>query len=264
MVPTSKLEFKREIMIAGSPDLLPKLIRTIQQGATKIIDLSYSLDEHSPFWPDQSGECPFHATTVATREHDGYFVRTLQLPEHFGTHLDAPRHFDPRGKSVDELAVQDLMLQSAVVDVRVAVGADPDYRLSVQDLQQWENAYGPLPSGGAVLILTGWGARWPSQERYLNQDPNGAKHFPGFSVEAAQYLLDIARPKAIGIDTISIDYGLSQKFEVHELTMYAGLYHLESLANLEQLPAKGALLIALPMKLCGGSGCPTRVLALLP
>ncbi len=249
---------------AGSAGFSVGLRQAIQTGRVRLVDLTYSLDDQSPYWPEESGACPFHAATAATREHDGYFVRNLQLPEHFGTHMDAPRHFDPKGKGLDEIPERDLLLEAAVVDVRAAVDADPDYLLSVQDLEKWEHAHGPFPRGGAVLMLTGWGSRWPSQERYINQDAHGAKHFPGFSVEAARYLLENAQPKAIGTDTISIDYGLSQKFEVHELTLFAGLYHLECLAHLEQLPATGTFLIALPMKLRGGSGGPTRVLALIP
>lgn len=175
-----------------------------------------------------------------------------------------PLHFDPKGKSLDEIPVQNLLLGAAVVDVRAAVSSNPDYRLTAQDLEKWEKAHGPFPRGGAVLVLTGWGSRWPSQARYMNQDAKGVMHFPGFSLEAAHYLLDHAHPQAIGIDTASIDYGPSQNFEVHHLTMHAGLYHLENVAHLEQLPATGAVLIALPMKLRGGSGSPTRVIALVP
>jgi kynurenine formamidase len=249
---------------ADSPDLPVGIVKALREGRMKIVDLSYALDDHSPFWPEGTRLSPFHATTSATCEHDGYFTRNLQLPEHFGTHMDAPSHFDPKGRSVDEIPVQDLVLEAVVVDIRAAVNSDSDYRLGVQDLQRWEKAHGSLPQRSAVLVLTGWGARWPSQARYMNQDPKGVMHFPGFSTEAAQYLLDRAHPRAIGIDTASVDYGPSEKFEVHQLTMHSGLYHLENLANLEQLPATGAVLIALPMKLRGGSGGPTRVVALIP
>jgi len=256
--------FATTLVAADSPDLPAALVRAIQQGRMKIIDLTYALDDRSPFWPEGSPVSPFHATTAATHEHDGYFLRILQLPEHFGTHMDAPLHFDPNGKSLDEIPVQDFLLGAVVVDVRAAVSSNPDYRLTAEDLEKWEKAHGSLPRGSAVLVLTGWGSRWPSQEHYMNQDAKGVMHFPGFSVEAAHYLIDHAHPKAIGIDTASIDYGPSQKFEVHQLTMHAGLYHLENLANLEQLPAAGAVIIALPMKLRGGSGGPTRVVALVP
>jgi kynurenine formamidase len=256
--------FPATLVAADSPDLPAALVQAIQQGRMKMVDLTYALDDRSPFWPEGSPVSPFHATTAATHQHDGYFLRILQLPEHFGTHMDAPLHFDPKGKSLDEIPMQDFLLGAVVVDVRAAVGSNPDYCLTAEDLEKWEKAHGSLPRGSAVLVLTGWGSRWPSQEHYMNQDAKGVMHFPGFSVEAAHYLIDHAHPKAIGIDTASIDYGPSQNFEVHQLTMHAGLYHLENLANLEQLPAAGAVIIALPMKLRGGSGGPTRVVALVP
>jgi kynurenine formamidase len=245
-------------------NLPAEIVQAIQQGRVKLLDLTYALDEHSPFWPEGSTESPFHATTSATYEHDAFFARNLQLPEHSGTHMDAPLHIDPQGISLDQIPVQDFLLEAVVVDVREAVRENPDYRLSAQDLKDWEKTFGPLPPGGAVLAHTGWGARWPSQERYMNPDAKGVLHFPGFSLEAAHYLLDYARPKAIGIDTASIDYGPSQRFEVHQVTMHAGLYHLENLANLDKLPATGCVILSLPMNLRGGSGAPTRILALLP
>ena len=254
----------RLLVAAGSPNPAAALVQAIEQGRVKTIDLTYALDDHSPFWPEGTAMSPFHATTAATYQHDGYYARNLQLPEHFGTHMDAPLHFDAKGKSLDEIPDQDLLLGVVVVDVRSAVSANPDYRLTAQDLEKWEKAHGPLPRGGAVFVLTGWGSRWPSQERYMNKDAKGVMHFPGFSLEAAHYLLDHAHPKAIGIDTASIDYGPSPEFEVHQLTMHSGLYHLENLANLEKVPATGAVVIALPMKLRGGSGGPTRVVALVP
>jgi kynurenine formamidase len=228
----------------------------------KLVDLTYTLDEHSPYWPEAAPGTPFRAETAATYQHDGFFARTLRLPEHFGTHLDAPRHFDVQGKSVDELPVRELVLEAVVVDVRSSAGSDPDYGVTVEDLRNWEAAHGPIPQGGAVLAFTGWGAHWPSQPRYMNPDGKGVLHFPGFSLAAAQYLLDRTRPGALGIDTASIDCGASQNCEVHRLTMHAGLYHLENLAHLEQMPPAGAVLIALPLKWRSGSGSPARVVAL--
>jgi kynurenine formamidase len=249
---------------ASASDLPSKLVQAIAQGQVKTVDMSYALDEHAPYWPEGTSASPFHATPAASYAHDGYFLRTLQLPEHFGTHMDAPLHFDAKGQSLDRIPVQDFVLDAAVVDVRAAVRSNPDYRLTVQDLQDWEKAHGPISPHSAVLLLTGWGSRWPSQSRYMNRDAKGVMHFPGYSIEAAHYLLDHAHPRAIGIDTASIDYGPSEKFEVHQFTMHAGLYHLENVANLDKLPPTGAIIVALPMNLRGGSGAPTRVLGLLP
>ena len=248
---------------AETKNLAAELVQAIHQGRLRIVDLSHDLDERSPFWPEGTEPFPFHAKAVATFDRDGCFARTLQIPEHFGTHMDAPLHFDSKGASLDQIAVENFVVPAVVVDVTAAAASSPDYRVTVADVEQWVNAHGPMPSGCAVLIHTGWASRWPSQERYVSQDAQGVMHFPGLSIEAAHYLLDHAHPVSIGIDTPSVDYGQSDDFKVHQLTMAAGLYHLEDLANLDLLPATGACIIALPMKLRGCSGSPTRVLALV-
>jgi kynurenine formamidase len=240
------------------------LFQAIHEGQVKVADLTHPLDDHSPYWPEGVTASPFHARVVATIEHDGYFARALELPEHFGTHMDAPVHFDPQGASVDQIPVEKFLSAAIVVDVRAGASSNPDYRVTGSDLENWVKAHGPMPRGCLVLIRTGWASRWPSQKEYMNQDAQGVLHFPGLSLEAARYLLDHALPVAIGIDTASIDYGPSKDFEVHHLTLGAGLYHLENLANLELLPPTGARVIALPLKLRGGSGSPARVLALVP
>lgn len=240
------------------------LLQSIQRGQTQVVDLTHPLDELAPYWPEGLAASPFHSRVVATYEREGYFARTLELPEHFGTHLDAPAHFDPKGESVERIPVERFLGGAVVVDVSAAARSNADYRVTAADLENWVKRHGPMPRGGVVLIRTGWSSRWPSQKRYMNQDAQGVLHFPGLSLEAARYLLEHVHPVAIGIDTASIDYGPSKNFEVHHLTMSAGLYHLENLANLDHLPASGACLIALPMKLRGGSGSPTRVLALVP
>jgi kynurenine formamidase len=184
------------------------------------------------------------------------------MPEHFGTHMDAPAHFDPKGLTVDRLPAESFLRPAVVVNVSKAAKSNPDYRITAAELEVWMKAHGPIPPGSVVFFRTGWASRWPSQKEYMNQDAQGVLHFPGLSLDAARYLLEHARPVAIGIDTSGIDYGPSKNYEVHHLTMAAGLYHLENVANLDRLPATGACVIALPMKLRGGSGSPTRVLAL--
>jgi kynurenine formamidase len=249
---------------ALSADAVSTLLAALHNGRTKIVDLSFPLDEHAPYWPEGTGPTPFHAKVVATYAKDQYFAREITLPEHFGTHMDAPLHFDPQGWSLDRIPVDRFIVPAVVIDVRKPRGSTVDYRVTGADIRNWEKVHGAIPQGALVFFYTGWSARWPSQAKYMNQDAHGVLHFPGLSVEAAQYLLASAHPVGIGIDAASIDYGPSQKFEVHHLTMKAGLYHLENVANLQRVPATGALAIALPMKLTGGSGSPTRVLALVP
>ncbi len=247
---------------AQTANPLAEVFQAIHSGQVKVVDLTHALDDQSPFWPEGAAQSPFHASVAATFEHDGYFARSLAMPEHFGTHMDAPAHFDAKGLTVDRIPVENFLGAAIVVDVSEAAKSDVDYRVTVSDLAKWVNAHGAMPRGCVVFFRTGWGARWPSQKDTMNQDAQGVSHFPGLSLEAARYLVDHARPAAIGIDTPSIDYGPSKDFEVHHLTMKAGLYHLENVANLEKLPAAGAYVIALPMKLRDGSGSPARVLAL--
>jgi len=249
---------------AQQRDDLSRVFAATRSGGIEVLDLTHPLDEGSPYWPEGQAASPFHASVVATFDRNGYFARLITMPEHFGTHMDAPAHFDPKGLTVDSIPLQNLLAPAVVIDVTREVEADQDYRVRREDLVKWEGQHGKIPAGAVVLVRTGWGARWPSQKRYMNQDAQGVLHFPGLSVDVAQYLLDSAHPVAIGIDTASIDYGPSKNFEVHHLTMSAGLYHLENLMHLGALPARGAYVIALPLPFAGGSGSPARVLALVP
>jgi kynurenine formamidase len=251
-------------MMALAKTPLQDAFAGIHDGQVKVVDLTHPLDEHSPYWPEKTPGTPFHTSIAATYRQDGFFARNLVMPEHFGTHMDAPLHFDPQGESVDQIPVEKFLSPAVVIDVSDAVKSDADYRVSAVDVQNWMKSHGPIPQGALVLIRTGWDSRWPSQARYMNADSSGVLHFPGLSLPAARYLLDHAHPAGIGIDTASIDYGPSKDFPVHHLTLAAGLYHLENVARLSQLPAKGFFVIALPLKLRGGSGSPARVLALVP
>ncbi len=246
------------------PQNLPaKLTAAIAQGRVEVVDLTHELDSQSPYWPEGSSPSPFKASIAATYAKDGYFARLLEMPEHFGTHMDAPIHFDPKGATLDRIPIREFVLPAVVVDVSESVKSNPDYRVTAADIEKWQRSHAKIPRGCLVIFRTGWESRWPSHERYMNRDPHGVMHFPGLSVEAAKLLADSIHAAAIGIDTASIDYGPSKNFEAHHVTMPAGLYHLENLANLGRLPATGAVVMALPLKLRDGSGSPTRVVALL-
>jgi kynurenine formamidase len=249
---------------AGEPNVMARFFKGIQSGSVKVVDLTHTVDKESPYWPEDTPGTPFHASIAATYRKDGYFARNLSMPEHFGTHLDAPVHFDPRGETVDRIAVEKFLAPAVVIDVRSAARSNADYRVTAQDVENWIKSHGAIPAGAVVFFRTGWGARWPSQKRYMNADAKGVLHFPGLSLGAARYLLKHSKPVGIGIDTGSIDYGPSKDFPVHHLTLSAGLYHLENVANLGQVPATGFSVIALPLKLGGGSGAPARVLAFVP
>jgi len=233
----------------------------ISTGKTRVVDMTYAINDHSPAWPGD--DHPFTAVVTATPAKEGYFIRKFTMLEHYGTHMDAPAHFPPGKETLDQIPIQRFFGPADVIDVRAKVEKDADYRLSVADLQAWEARHGQIAAGAIVMLRTGWGSRWPDQTRYRNMDSKGVMHFPGYSVAAAKFL--IARHvSGLCIDTLSIDYGPSPNFEVHRTTLPAGLFHIENIANLDELPATGAFVIAAPIKLEGGSGGPVRVFAILP
>jgi len=232
----------------------------IASGKTRVIDLSYAISDKMVAWPGDAKA--FEAKTNATVEKNGYFTRSFWMLEHYGTHMDAPAHFPPGTTTLDQIAVEKFFGPAVVLDVSKEAGLDPDYQLNVKKIAAWEERHGKIPAGAIVVLRTGWSARWPDVTRYRNQDVNGKMHFPGYSVEAAKILLE-RKVSGLGCDTLSIDPGNSPDFPVHHLVLGAGVYQLENLADLSELPEAGAFLIAAPMKLEGGSGGAVRVLGLV-
>jgi len=233
----------------------------------KVIDLTYSFDENTIYWPTAK---PFSLEIVSAGKTAGgywYAANNVCLAEHGGTHMDAPIHFSEGKRAADEVPVRQLIGPAAVIDVRSPAEKDPDYRLTVDDIDIWEKKHGRLPKGAIVVMFSGWGSRWPDKKRFLGTDKPGDVenlHFPGFSREAAEFLVSQREIDAIGVDTPSIDHGLSKDFIVHQIVNGANKPGFENIANLEKLPAKGATIIALPMKIAKGSGGPARIIAILP
>ena len=227
-----------------------------------IIDLTHTLDESTPTYEDS--KVPVYQTkTVATIEKEHYFAREICLPEHFGTHLDAPAHFAPGHWTLDQIPPERLLARMVVLDVSSKVKGDPDYRASMADVTAWEKTNGQIPAGAVVILRTGWESRWNSAKEYRNADSKGVLHFPGYSLEAVKLLVEQRKVYGLGIDTLSVDYGPSPDFTVHQYSLAHDIYHLENLANLSRLPARGSQVVVAPMKLAGGSGSPARVLALI-
>jgi kynurenine formamidase len=228
---------------------------------SRIVDIGHALGPDNPAWPGD--EKPFEATTNATYKKDGYFTRKFTSLEHFGTHLDAPAHFVKGGWTVDHIPVERLYGPAVVLDVRAESSRDADYRLAPEKIAQWEAHHGRIPRGAIVVMRTGWAERWPDTSRYRNMDAAGVMHFPGYSVEAVKVLIQRG-VVGLTIDTLSVDYGPSKDFPVHQLSHGASLYHVENLADVSAVPEAGAYLVVAPIKLEGGSGGPTRVFALMP
>ena len=235
----------------------------LSSGDVRLVDLTHALNDKSPFWPGDDYQ-PFQLKTIATFEKNGVSSKAFSMPEHFGTHLDAPCHFEQGQRTLDEIADQDLFAPGVVVDVTMAAEADADYRLTVDDLKNWERTHGPIPERGIVLLKTGWNRFWNSNVRYRNQDAQGKMHFPGYSAEAARWLVKERHVRGVGIDTLSIDHGPSKDFIVHHIINGAGRYGLENVAEIDRLPPRNFFLIVAPIKITSGTGGPTRLFAVMP
>ena len=233
------------------------------------IDLTHNFDEHTIFWPTAE---KFVLDTVFEGETDnGYYYSAFQFcaAEHGGTHLDAPIHFSEGKQAVEEIPLENLIGAAVVIDVSEKALKNADYQLLAEDLQAWETQHGQIPEGAILLIRTGYGQYWPDAIKYLGTDERGAEavpklHFPGIHPDAARWIVQNRKIKAIGLDTPSIDYGQSSLFESHQILYEQNIPGFENVAKLDQLPAKGSHIIALPMKIKGGSGGPLRIVAWLP
>jgi kynurenine formamidase len=188
-------------------------------------------------------------------------------PEHGGTHLDAPLHFSANGDSTEQIPLENLISPASVIDITEATAKDRNYRLRADDVIEFESQHGTISSGSMILLKTGWSRYWPDAMAYLGDNTPGDAsklQFPGYSAEAVKLLVEDRGVTLLGIDSASIDYGPSQDFVAHRLAAAQGVVNLENLTNLDQLPATGAIIMALPMKIGAGSGGPVRVVALVP
>jgi kynurenine formamidase len=233
----------------------------------KIVDMTYPFDADTLHWPTAK---PFHLEKV----HEGktpagfwYSSYNYGGSEHVGTHLDAPFHFAEGKWTTERIPLGRTIGPAVVIDMRRQAEANRDYRLSGDDLRRWEKRYGQIPRAAIVLVHSGWGKYWGDRKRYFGStEPGDASnlHFPGVSKEAAEFLVKQRRVKAMGIDTASIDYGPSSDFIAHQIFGAANVPIFENVAALDRLPAKGATVFAVPMKIKGGSGAPLRIFAVLP
>jgi kynurenine formamidase len=235
----------------------------------RVVDLSYAYDADTIFWPTEEG-------FVLEREFEGitdggwyYAAHRFRSAEHGGTHLDAPIHFFAERWTVDEIPLERLMGKAVSIDVSEACASDRDHQIGVADLEGWESEHGAIPPGAIVLLRTGFGRYWPDRTRYLGTDERGASavaklRFPGLAANAARWLVEERGIHAVGIDTASIDHGQSTRFRTHRALFEANVPAFENLARLDTLPPRGFRIIALPMKIRGGSGGPLRIVAIVP
>lgn len=233
----------------------------------EIVDLTHGIDNNTIFWPTE------RKTFELIEEHNGltergffYAANRFCLPEHGGTHIDAPFHFAKKGLTAGAMPVERFVGPAAVIDISAKAAADADYTLSVDDVTAWEASHGKIAPGTIVVLRTGWSSRWPDKRAYLGDDTPGDAshlHFPSYGVDAVRLLIERG-VFVIGVDTASIDNGPSKDFLVHQAVGAANVAGLENLTNLDRLPETGAWLAALPMKIARGSGAPARVIAFVP
>lgn len=234
----------------------------------RIVDLTHPYNEDTIYWPTSPSS--FELTELAHGETPGgwfYSAYAFSMPEHGGTHFDAPVHFSASGAAVHEVPLGDLIAPAVLIDVSVKAAADSNYRLTVEDVLEFEARYGAIEPGSIVLLRTGWSERWPDKAAYLGDDTPGdvtRLSFPGYGADASRLLVEERGVVLLGIDTASIDYGASEDFPVHRISAGRNVGALENLTGLDALPPTGSTLFALPIVIEGGSGAPMRAVALVP
>ena len=237
----------------------PRLHAAEPRSFSRVLDLTHAI---GPDFPTYDGGSNLEIETLVTLAKDGYNMKRWLLVEHTGTHMDAPIHFGDGVQSADQIPLEHLVVPLVVVDIRAKAEADADAQVTPDDLQAFEAAHGPIPDGACVAMLSGWDARAGGPE-FRNADGDGVMHFPGFHVEAAQYLMGERNAVGIAVDTLSLDHGKSADFATHYAWLPTNRWGLEAVANLAELPATGATLVVGGPKIKGATGGPTRVLALL-
>lgn len=233
------------------------------------VDLSHSFGEDTIYWVTAE---PFKRTTVFEGQNPAgfyYSAYNFSGAEHGGTHLDSPVHFAEGKRTADQIELSQLVGPGVKIDVSAKASADRDYPITADDIRAWEAENGKIPEWAIILFQTGFAARWPDKLSYLGTDQKGPDavkdlHFPGLHPDAAKWLVENRKFKAVGIDTASIDRGQSTDFQAHVTLMTNNIPAFENVADMSRLPPKGFHVVAFPMKIKGGSGGPLRIAALLP
>jgi kynurenine formamidase len=253
--------------------LLADLLDAVSTGRVEVVDLTAPLSSQTPVLvlPEPFGQTDrFELREISHYDDRGpaWYWNNITTGEHTGTHLDAPIHWvtGQQSEDVSQIPPARLVAPAVVLDVSDRVAADPDLLLEIDDIRAWESVNGQLPDGGWLLLRTGWDVRSHDQTEFLNANETGP-HTPGVSVECARWLADEAPIIGVGVETVGTDAGAAHSFDpafpCHTFLLGAGKYGLTQLQNLSLLPATGAVVVAAPLPIVGGSGSPTRVMALV-
>jgi kynurenine formamidase len=249
------------------------LLQALAAGAVRVVELTQPLSESTPILhlPEPFANTPGLSRRQISRYDDAgpaWAWDVLEIGEHVGTHFDAPIHWitGRDGEDVGSVPAEKLVGPAAVIDKSAEAAEDADYLLTVADVEAWEAEHGRLPEGGWLLLRTGWDARADDEERFLNAT-DGQPHTPGPDAECARWLAQERPIVGFGVETVGTDAGIAGGFDppfpVHNQLLGHGKYGLTQLANLAELPATGALIVVAPLRLVGGTGSPTRALALV-
>ena len=236
----------------------------------KFVDLTHAFSPGIPHWqgfPDEKRETLYDYKPGSGKLGSGFFAQSFTHVGQWGTHVDPPAHFVKGLRTVDQIPVQEMILPLVVLDVSVQSVANPDYTVTLDDVKRWEKKHGPVPAGAFVALRTDWSKRWPDMDAMQNKDARGIAHYPGWSLAVLKYLYEQRRITASGHETTDTDPGTATSKNDYSLETYVlqqNHYQIELLANLDQVPESGALVVVTFPKPQGGSGFPARVFAILP
>jgi kynurenine formamidase len=239
----------------------PGTWRTPLPGFSRVVFLSHVNEPGMPLFP---GDPAFGLGTAASLAADGFFLQEVHIGEQSGTHWAAPAHFNAGEASADELPAGHLIRPAVVLDVRAASAADADFELGLADIERFELDLGLIPGDALVVMWTAFDARWGDAKSYLNAAADGTLHFPGFSLEAAEWLIAERDIGGLGVDTLGVDPGRDEEFRVNSALLRDGRIHIENLTGLEQMPPTGGWIVVGGMRNLHGSGGPATVFGLVP
>jgi kynurenine formamidase len=252
---------------AAEPSILE--IQKILAGK-KFIDLTHAFAPGIPRWhgfPDEKRETIYWYDKGRGSLGEGFFAETFTLVGQWGTHVDPPAHFIRGLRTVDQISLQEMILPLVVIDVHTESAKDPDYTLSLERVKKWETDHGAIPGGAFAAMRTDWSKRWPDGSAMENKDAKGVSHYPGWTMEALKYLYERRKITASGHETTDTDPGIAASKDDATLETYilsTNHYQIELLANLDQVPESGAMVIVTFPKPKDGSGFPARVFAICP
>jgi len=223
-------------------------------------DLTYTLTPDFPYIPVRGLTFPFSMKPIATIPKNGVAANAWNIHEHLGTHIDAPNHFNPTGLSIDKIPLEDLVVPVVVIDIQKKAEQNPEAELTPEDIQQFESRYGQIPAHSCVMMLSGWG-KWVASLKYIGLDASGVKHYPGFSVDAINFLIDKRQIAGIGADVISLDPGIDSTYKGHHLLFDREKWAIENVANVDKIPTTGATLFVGAPKIGDATGGIARIFA---